>query len=144
MLEEDTSFQIREKGLPHSSGMSTYFHWFPLPPNTQRGIAAARWTLCSQWTCIPGKRRWAWGPCVYNKGSASLLFVLEENATSSPNTAHCKHNPEKWVKSVASMNGWGMQRRVHSQQLLLSIHSAFSEFLYFLLEYFLVLYFWLY
>jgi hypothetical protein len=144
MLEEDTSFQIREKGLPHSSGMSTYFHWFPLPPNTQRGIAGARWTLCSQWTCIPGKRRWAWGPCVYNKGSASLLFVLEENATSSPNTAHCKHNPDKWLgrragplsltysaRMLRSMADWFLPTHVLVRMIVFPCWPGYTLLFYF-------------
>lgn len=109
-----------------------YFHWFPLPPNTQSGIArGGRWMLCSQWTCIPGKDHWAWGPGVYNKGEASLLFVLEENVTSSPNVAHCKHNPEKWVKSVASMNGWEVQRCSGQWWLPLLTACAFHSFCFF-------------
>ena len=52
-----------------------------------------------------------------SKGEASLLFVLEENVTSSPKAAHCKHNPERWVEC-------GQHERTRNAEMSWSVVTA--------------------
>ena len=76
-------------GSSISTGMSTVASCGPRPHEGHRGH---RWTPVLHWTELQERNTEPGNPRLFNKKSATLLFVLKGDITSPVTVAYCKHN----------------------------------------------------